>query len=72
MDNDQRAKHDSYQRVQAYNTKYATALATIPDYATLQTTFDSNVTQVTTTSRQQQQTNGATAGMLSTLKRSMA
>ncbi len=72
MHNDQRVKFDSYLRVQAYNTKYAAALAAIPDYTALQTAFDNNVTQVINASRQQQQTNGATSEMLTTLKRNMA
>jgi hypothetical protein len=55
MENDQRAKLDSYQRVQACNTINATELATITDYNGLQIQFDELVGEVMRTA-------GATAG----------
>jgi hypothetical protein len=72
MENDQRSKLDSYQRVQAFNAAYATDLAAISDYTGLQNEFNNLVNEIITKSAEQQGTAGITADLLSETKLNMA
>jgi hypothetical protein len=72
MENEQRSKLDSYQRVQDFNTKYATDLATVTEYAGIQSEFDETISAITTRSAGQQETTGVTADLLDAAKHTMA
>ena len=72
MDNLQRSKLDSYDRVQLFDTKHAAELATIPDYATEQTKFDDAVTAIIAAANAQQESTGGNSATSDLLKIAMA
>jgi len=72
MENDQKAKLDSYQRVQAFNTRYETDLATVTDYTPLKLAFDEVTGKILLTSGEQEETTGVTVEFLNGAKRNMA
>jgi len=71
MNNIQRAKLDTCNRVKEYNTKYATNLATITEYATEKTAFDNAYTIINNATQVQARTTGATTDAVEKAKQTM-
>ena len=71
MDNLQRSKLDSYDRVQLFDSKHAADLATIPDYAPEQTSFDLAVSAIISAANVQQEDTGGNTPTSVLLKTTM-
>jgi hypothetical protein len=65
MTNSQRAKLDSYNRVKDFNTKYATQIATIPEYALEKTAFEDAVESILEAVNAQTQQSGVKSPCIS-------
>lgn len=72
MNNRERAKLDSYHRIQAFNTKYATPLATIAEYAEEQTDFNDAVSVIEQSGTVQATIAGSSNGTIEIAKADMA
>jgi len=72
MTNPQRAKLDSYNRVTDFNTKYATQIATIPEYALEKTAFEDAVESILEAVNAQTQQSGVSNDAVAAAKQSMA
>jgi hypothetical protein len=72
MDHIQNAKRQSYGRVQLFNGKYVTDLATIADYGPIKAAFDSKVTEIDEAHEAQKVETGGIEISADDLKREMA
>lgn len=72
MNNTQRAKLDTCNRVKDFNTKHATELATITEYAAEQTAFMAALGIINNAAQVQSQTAGAATDAVETAKETMA
>lgn len=72
MNNTQRAKLDACNRVKDFNTKNATALATIPEYAAEQAKFTAALAIITNATQVQSATEGTTSDASKLAKQTMA
>jgi len=72
MTNSQRAKLDSYNRISDFNTKYATQIATIPEYALEQTAFHNAVESILQAVNAQTQQSGVANDAVTAAKQNMA
>jgi len=72
MTNSQRAKLDSYNRITDFNTKYATQIATIPEYALEKTAFEDAVESILEAVNAQTQQSGVANDAVTAAKQTMA
>src|SRR3954453_23858374 len=72
MTNSQRPKLDSYNRLTDFNTKYATEIATIPEYALEKTGFDSAVAIINNAAGTQVYKAGVNNNSVTTARQAMA